>query len=710
MQPDLWQSTAHRAENMSHRKPKTRRKAHANPTGIFEGNPRGFGFVKTAEGDFFIPASKTNGAFDGDTVEVARVSSKREKSRSKGYRGQRSGSASAGRDEARVVTVIERVHDVVVGRYEVAGPFGVVVPEDSRITHDIFTLRRESADVADGALVRVRITEFPTKKTSATGVVLEVIDDGEDGALIEERIVAKNNLETRFSDAAVLQAQQSELDIPGALAAGYRDLRSRVVFTIDPPDAKDFDDAISVDRVDAAKLIPGSTENGEGPFVADADALSRMAQEGKPLLRLGVHIADVSNYVAWGSPIDLDARRRATSVYLADRVIPMLPEELSNGLCSLRPKEDRLCFTADLYLDADASLVAYDLYPAVMQSDRRLTYSEALDIIESDPPSSEEDPIASRIREASSISKKRQAARQRSGGIEFSTKEAKVTFSDDGSVSGIAVRQKNSATELIEEAMVFANEVVATHLYERRWPCAFRNHEKPHTDSLKDLIPVLQEFSWFAKADATGIIHGNPHAIQKILKKCEGRLEEEMVTMLFLRAMTRAEYSPRNLGHYGLGLKAYCHFTSPIRRYPDLIVHRMLKAQLIKRPEDFGQQQNAIGWLCEHSSEMERVAESASTESQKAHIVEYMQQFIGQEFDAIVSGVATYGLYVRLENCAEGLVPIRMLGNEYFIFEPIRHMLRGSDTGTVFRLGQPLRVVLTEADTRNWHLDFAIVR
>lgn len=716
---------------MSNRRPKTRRKAHADPQGIFEGNPRGFGFVKTAEGEFFIPASKTNGAFDGDLVQIARISSKERKNAKKHGARSTSGPSkgSSQRAEARIVRVMERAHSVLVGRYEVAEPFGIVVPDDTRITHDIFTLRRESPDIADGSIVKVRITEYPTRKTSATGTIEEVLGDGSSLALVEERIIAKHALETEFSAASVEQARSASLDVAGALVDGYRDIRDRFIFTIDPADAKDFDDAISIDRIDVDALefapIAGVEFSATGVAIfldghelCDVESLAGKLK-GRRIWRYGVHIADVSRYVEWGSSIDLDARRRATSVYLADRVIPMLPEELSNDLCSLRPDEDRLCFTCDMYVTDAAELVAYDIYPAIMRSDARLSYDEALRLIDDDAGDGGADvdsklepgllvEVTSRLHRASKLAKARTRFRASQGGIEFSTKEAKVALDDDGNVTGIVVREKNDATELIEEAMVFANEVCASHLFERQRPCIYRDHEKPATDSLAEVVAILQEFPWFTRTLSDGVLRGNPHAIQDVLDECEGRVEFEMITMLFLRAMMRAVYSPNNLGHYGLGLRAYCHFTSPIRRYPDLVVHRMLKAQLIKRPEKFDQEVNSLRWIAEHSSEMERVAEAASQDSQRMRIVGYMEQFVGQSFDAVVSGVANYGLYVRLENCAEGLIAVRSLGDEYFIFDPVRYVLRGSDTQRTYRLGQSLRVKLVEADTQTARLTFTL--
>lgn len=661
----------------SSKKTPTRKKAHQYPRGVIQANQRGFGFVKTPEGEFFIPESKMRDAMDGDLVEV-----------SLSHRDRKAGK----REEARVVRVLERKHTELIGRYEVAEPFGVVVPDDPKIKHDVFTLRAASPDVPDGSIVRVRILEYPTRKSSATGEVVEVLGDADDERLLIERVVARHNLETAFSEGTLAEAEAKTLDVDGVLERGYRDIRDRFAFTIDPADAKDFDDALSIEPA------------GPGRW------------------RLGVHIADVSAYVGWASSIDLDARRRATSVYLADRVIPMLPPRLSEDLCSLRPGEDRLCMTMDLVVDERARLLEYEAYPAVMRSRLRLSYDEALAMLqeraredagalrppEGDPHPAGGDSIEAKLAVCSRLAKARQRHRASMGGIEFDTREAKVVLDDEDRPVGISVREKNDATELIEEAMIFANEVVATHLFEREIPAAYRVHEPPAAANLAALVPTLQEFKWFTNEDAARLKTGDAQAIQRILASCEGRPEEELVVMLMLRAMMRAVYAPVNDGHYGLGLAAYCHFTSPIRRYPDLIVHRALKASLGIEVEAARTQAESLRWLCEHSSEMERVAEAAAFDSQKVKMAEYMEQFVGQEFEGLVAGVAAYGFYVRLDNCVEGLVPVRSLGDEYFVYDEERHTLKGADSKAVYRLGQRVCVRLAAVDVRLARIDFAL--
>ena len=745
----------------------TRRTARSRPCGIMQVNPEGYGFVRTSEGEFFVPRSKLGGAFDGDLVEVAPLPSNAAKGRSReGSGGGRYGHKRA----ARVAAVIERAHEVVVGRFEAAEPFGVVVPLDSHIPYDIFTPLSEVPDVEDGAIVRVRIAQFPSRNSAATGHVEEVLDHVDDLDEGVDAVVARHKFETAFSDAALAEARAASIDEVGALASGYRDLRERFVLTIDPDDARDFDDALSIEQVE---------------------------DQGRSLWRIGVHIADVSHYVEWGSALDLAARRRATSVYLVDRVIPMIPEELSCGLCSLAPGEQRRSMTVDLYVDERAQLARYEIYPALICSDARLTYGEALEMLEgegedeaaageggkhtpcSDSPALENSPLGClarelraehtprpqgpqgsrcdnasefepavisenagrapravpqrsedclsteyaphsrgqretslrrRLRQLSRFASLRHAQRERKGGIDFDQPEARVKLDEAGKPQGVELRRKNAATSLVEEMMIWANEVVAEHLSRAKFPCAYRVHEAPDLEGLAQLVPIFEEFPWFEGVDPVGFFMGDQRALQAAVSASRGRAEGELVSSLVLRSMKRAVYREKNCGHYGLASATYCHFTSPIRRYPDLMVHRMLKAELFGRPEKFDQMTTNLGWICEHSSGMEREADDAQRESEELKLAEYLQQFVGQSFSAIVSGVSQGGLYARLENTAEGFIPVRTLGDDYFSFDAARYTLTGEETGARYRLGQRIAVVLFAVDPRVPQIDLRLAQ
>lgn len=662
---------------MARKRSHTRRTARSNPRGRIDIRRGGYGFVQTPEGEFFVPRNNMRGAFPDDVVELALVTRS-------GDRYRRTPGAGERKRVARVVHVVERAHEELVGYFRHAEPFGVVEPVDPLIEHDIFTPLADNPDIPDGAIVRVAITTFPDRNTAATGQVIEVLGDEDDERVPIDLIVARNKLETSFSGASLDQASAAEVDADGALAAGCRDLRERIIFTIDPVDARDFDDAVSIEE---ASLPDGSAG-----------------------LRLGVHIADVSHYVPWGSSIDLDARRRATSVYLVDRVIPMLPEKLSNDVCSLRPNEDRRTMTVDLLVNARGEVVAADPYPALIRSRARLTYEQAQELLDSGHASGIEVPeqIADRVRRLSQLAKQRMARRTKNGGLDFDTVEAKVRLDESGYPLGVDLREKTDATQLIEEAMIMANEAVAQYLHAASFPCMYRVHEAPAHDALEGLVPVFSEFSWFKDIDEARFVAGVPHAVQSVLAAAEGRPEGALVTTLVLRSMKRAVYSPQLASHYGLASEAYAHFTSPIRRYPDLVVHRMLKAALFGRPEKFDQEVTSLGWLAEHSSEMERIAERAARDSQEVKIVELMEEHVGEKFSALISGVATFGLFVRLDNTAEGVVEMADLGREYFILDPVRHLITGSETGKQYRLGRRLAVRLVDADRRTRQLRFRL--
>lgn len=673
---------------MARSRPKTRRHPKSNSRGILRVSSTGYGFVHTAEGEYFIPSSKMSGAFDGDLVEVVPLSSNQKHQQS----DKRQGGAGE-RPTARVIRVVDRAHETLIGRYEIAEPFGVVIPQDHRIPYDVFTMRSDNPHINDGDIVRVRMVEYPSRNTAATGVIEEVIGSEESKTLPIDVIIARHKLETTFSEASLAQVAEVQVDDAALLAEGYRDIRDRLVFTIDPADARDFDDALSLDVVDG-------------------------------LWRLGVYIADVSRYVEWNSSVDLDARRRATSVYLVDRVIPMLPERLSNDICSLKPHESRAVMAVDLYLDNEARVQHYELYSAIMKSAARYTYEDVQDALEGDAAEVLgltalelkkilndgvfEDRYTTRFEVLCALARILAAQRRACGGIDFVTTEAKVRLDELGIPQEIMLRRKTDATEIIEEAMILANTTVATHLQERDFPSLYRVHEAPSADSMADLIPILQEFEYFKEVSKADIVAGSPQALQRILSLSKGRPEEELVSSLLLRAMKRARYEADCEPHYGLARATYTHFTSPIRRYPDLIVHRMLKAQLGKKSGTFAAQVANLPWLAEHSSKAERIAEAASRESQAYKIIQYLERSIGETFEGVISGVTSFGLFVRLENTAEGLVSVKSLGNEYFTFDPKRHTLTGEESGIFYRLGEKITIVLEVADSQSGRLDFRV--
>lgn len=609
----------------------------------------GYGFVDTDEGSFFIPKNRTHGAMPGDTVEV----------RPQG-RADEPGHGRMG----TVVNVLRRANEYLVGVLEINDPLAVVVSQDPRVQHDLFVdLASVPSDAQDGDVVLAKITEYPARHTPMQGYVVEVLGRADDPNMDVDIIIHNAGLATEFTPQALAQAARIEADIDQALQErGRRDLRERTVFTIDPADAKDFDDAISLDE-----------------------------REG--LTRLGVHIADVSSYVPWESSIDICARDRATSVYLVDRVLPMLPEKLSNDICSLKPGCDRRAMTCDMYLDKQARLVRYEIYPSVICSKRRFSYGEVQEILDGGV-TDELSPVLRRFHE---IAEKLLAARLRRGALDFDSVEAKPVLDEEGHPVRVDLRVKTQATSMIEEAMILANETVATHMFERALPLVYRIHEAPRAASLEALLPVLKQLGY----PIEGLGSGAPRAYQNVLQAAEGRPEETLVNYLLLRSMERARYSTEPLPHFGLASEHYCHFTSPIRRYPDLIVHRLLK--------DPHAMDGQLEWLAAHASRMERLAEEAEVSSVTLKLCEFVEPHVGEVFEGTISAVAARSLYVRLDNTLEGMVRFDSVRDEYHEFDPKLQTLVGEETGRTYRLGQRVRVRLDAVDVRERQVDFSIV-
>ncbi|MBN2247193.1 MAG: ribonuclease R [Coriobacteriia bacterium] len=620
-------------------------------------NRRGFGFVSSPVGDIYVGKRDTGGAMHGDIVGV-RVDP----------RGSHLGRSG------EVVQILERAITEVVGRFERHGALGIVVPTDQRIRGDLFVdLKKSDVTVRPGEIVVARITRYADKRDAMQGMIVEVL--GPEGApgVDVEIVIREHGLATEFPPEVIEAAEQLRQDIDGELERGRRDLRERFTFTIDPADARDFDDAISIVR------------------------------EGKGY-RLWVHIADVSHYVPWDSPVDVEARHRATSVYLVDRVLPMLPEHLSNVICSLNPGEDRLTFTVEMLLDKTGIVERYECYPSVIKSDRRFDYDQVQGWLDGGGyPDDVSRQALIDFRSVAQVIHERRVAR---GGLDFDTVEARVTLDERGEPIDVVLRSRTEATNMIEEAMIAANEVVARHMTAAKAPMVYRIHEDPDADALAQVAVVLKEFGYPVKD-----LHGaSPATFQKIVAFAHGRPEERLINSLVLRALERARYVDYLGPHFGLASQAYTHFTSPIRRYPDLIVHRLLKAQLT---HDLGKPPTShmvteLEWLAEHSSTMEREAEAAESESQKVKLVALMAHHLGEEFDGIVTGVMGFGLFVQLENTAEGLVHVETMADDYYRLDAERFLLRGESNGTTYRLGQQVRVRILDASVSERRLDLEL--
>ena len=647
-------------------KPRSRRRtARVNPSGVIRCSSSGYGFVHTAEGDFFIPASKINGAIDGDKVEVARLGASRKDGSNK---------RSDQDDKARVVRVIRRAQAEIVGVYEYADPLGIVVPRDSKIPYDIFVLKEDSLGAQDGDLVSVEIISYPSRNAPAVGAVKQLLGSSDDAKSGTDLLISAAKIRTEFPEEVIKEAAECALDESHALLEGYKDLRNDLIFTVDPSDARDFDDAISIEKCDDK-------------------------------WHLGIHIADVSAYVHWGSVIDLEARMRGCSVYLPDRVIPMIPEALSNNLCSLVPGEVRQSLSLEVVMDSNYEVLSYEIVPALIESKFRLSYDDAWDIIEGRARSFP-DELCQRVIWASELSASLQSNRQQCGMLSMDTKEVKFGLNKEGYPENIYFKEKNQATSMIEHIMILANILVAQYLKKRELPGIYRVHDAPDAELLRDILPVLGKMDIFKDFEILKVSNLSKvslastkrthRIISDVLLASESCPEHEVVAFSVLRAMKQAYYSHESSLHYGLSAQDYSHFTSPIRRYPDLELHRLVKATLFGRSELYSQEVANLPLISKHSSQMEREAIKLERKVSSYYMAMYMQQRVGEVFECIISGVKSNGIYVRFQNTAEAFISLRKLGREYFAYDGRVGTLQGQESGKCYKLGGRLKVQLRD--------------
>ena len=658
--------------------------------------------VETAEGVYRLGSRSMREAMPGDRVYVSL------------HRGK------GGARRAVVEHVIDRAVAAIVGVFEPAGPLGAVRPLDARIKQDFFVLPADDSPrrlgVEPGDVVSARIVDYPSRTESGVVTLERRIGDANEPSLGIECIMARYGLVDGYPQAAVDEAASLAVDVEGSLADPLRrDIRDRFAITIDPVDARDFDDAISV-----ARTVRGGW-------------------------MLGVHIADVSHYVDWESAIDLEARRRSTSVYLADRVLPMLPERLCNDLCSLRPDEDGLAFTVDIELDAQGRVRTYEPYPSVIRSRVRMDYGAADALLREGEPDGAALDAAARgraelaveaarangvdlrafLRNADALARARREIRRKRGSIDFDTPEVHVLLDEAGMPVDIVTRERTAATSLVEEAMLLANECVAEFLADRDLVSAYRVHEDPSPDSLASAAKTLTELGAVEGGLAAGIMLGDPRAINAAVEDVAGTAFAPQVNALLLRAQQRAVYKSHNEGHYALGARAYCHFTSPIRRYPDLIAHRVLKVALakhelgkkealIRAPRLTGKGPQALEAicprLCRQASDNERAADAAANASQKVKVAQLYASRIGERDTGTVSWISDLGAFVRLDATgAEGLVRMNALGAEWWDFDDVRLTLTGESTGTRVGLGCRVVVEVASVNVLRGHLDLKLL-
>ena len=630
----------------------------------------GAGYVETSEGSFDLARHGQREAMNGDEVEVALVE----------QRGMR--------PRAVVRSVTSRAVETFLGRFAPAGPLGAVTPLDARIGHDFFVVPEdpspERLGVSEGDVVIARITEYPTRKSAAVVTLERRVGSADELDLIVEAVIASFGLPGDFPAPVLAQAEQIRANVADELAASPSrlDLRDTLCVTVDPVDARDFDDAVS-----ARRLAGGGYE-------------------------LGVHIADVSHYVGADTPIDNEAKRRTCSAYLVDRVIPMLPERLSNDVCSLRPGEDRLAMSVLMRLDERGNVRSARMARSAIRSAARLDY-DTVDEVLLGNAAAPTDEIGELLHTLDAIRSLRERVRRERGAVDFETVEARVVLDEAGAPTGVSVRRRTRATGLIEEAMLLANECVAKRLAEREAPAAYRVHERPIEEDLRATVQPLRELGLLDGETTSGLLAGDPFAIQHVLERAQGTDGGPLASALLLRAQRRAVYLPVNEGHYALGAPAYCHFTSPIRRYPDVLVHRALGALIDGRIDgrEMREQERALPQLCRTCSERERAADAASRASQKVKMAELFSSRIGERLTGVVSGCERFGLFVTLDDTyAEGLVPIRALGEEWFTYDEARMCLTGEESGERWGLGRRVCVEVTGVNVARGQIDLALVR
>lgn len=633
-------------------------------TGKFIANAKGFGFVEVEdlETDIFIGDMDVKGAMHGDTVEV----------RIRTYRGGK-------RPEGVILKILERGITEVVGTFQRRKNFGFVVCDNQKILQDIFIPLEAMNGALDGQKVVAEITQYAEKGKKPEGKIKEVLGFLEIPGTDILCIAKEYQLPLGFSEKQLNQAERIAKPVSEADMFGRMDLRDTVMVTIDGEDAKDLDDAVSMEKV------------GD-------------------LYRLGVHIADVANYVQESSALDKEALKRGTSVYLVDRVIPMLPKALSNGICSLNAGEDRLALSCIMDVDDKGNVVNHTIAETVIHVNERMTYTSVKKILEDHDEVEREKykelvPMFEMMAHVAGILREK---RTRRGSIDFDFHETKVKLNALGQAVDILPYERNTATKLIEDFMLLANETVAEHFFWQELPFVYRTHEKPDPEKMTKLGIFIRNFGYYFKA-GNGEVH--PKELQKLLDKISGTKEEALLSRLTLRSMQRAAYTTECSGHFGLAAQYYCHFTSPIRRYPDLQIHRIIKDSLRGRLNErkISHYHKILPEVALQSSKMERRADEAERETVKLKKAEYMKDHLGEIYEGVISGVTNYGIYVELDNTVEGMVHVNSMRNDYYYFDEIHYELVGQDSGVKYKLGERVLVQVKRVDMASKTIDFRLI-
>lgn len=633
-------------------------------TGTFIGNTKGFGFVQVEgiENDFYVSEDNAMDALHGDKVAIKKLSD---------AQGTR-------RSEAMVVKVLERANELVVGVFEKSKNYGFVVPDNLKIAKDIFVDKNHTMGAVNGHKVVVRIKDYGNHRKNPEGEVIEILGHVNDPGVDILSIVRAYHLPEQFPEEVMDQVAHIPEEVLAEEYKGRKDIRSWQTVTIDGEEAKDLDDAITIDKLAEDRYL------------------------------LGVHIADVSHYVTERSPLDKEALKRGTSVYLTDRVIPMLPHKLSNGICSLNAGVDRLALSCIMELDDKGNILNHEIAETVINVDRRMTYTAVKQILEDKDPEVIETykdfvPMFETMAEAATKLREKRKTR---GGIDFDFPESKIILDKRGCAVDVMPYERNSATKIIEDFMLAANETIAEDFFWQEIPFLYRTHETPDADRIHKLTVFLKNFGYYLKFKS-GEVH--PKEFQKLLGKIEGTPEEAMISRLVLRSMMRAKYTTENSGHFGLAVKYYSHFTSPIRRYPDLQIHRIIKENLHgefdeRRREHY---QKILPGVATETSTSERRADEAEREVDKLKKVEYMSRHIGEFYEGVISGITNWGMYVELPNTCEGMIRLQDM-EDYYIFDENKYELIGEATKQTFRLGQKVRIYVADADKVMRTVDFLL--
>lgn len=636
-------------------------------TGTFIGHARGFGFVTPDAGgeDIFIPASETMGAMQKDRV-LYKMLHKAEKGK---------------KADGVIVRILERGQQRIVGTFEAGSKgYGFVVADDKKIAKDIFISRENTKGAVTGHKVVVEITDYGEDRRNPEGKVIEILGHINDPGVDILSVIRRYELAVEFPEEVYAEIEHLGTEVAEADKKGREDLRDLLTITIDGADAKDLDDAVSLKRL------------GNGNF------------------ELGVHIADVSHYVRENTALDKEAYARGTSVYLVDRVIPMLPHVLSNGICSLNAGEDRLALSCLMTVDEKGEVIDHQIAETVIRVDRRMSYTNVKKILEEGAPEvmAEYEPLVPMFREMEKLAAILRKRRHKRGSIDFDFQETKILLDKEGRPTNIMPYERNVATKLIEDFMLLANETVAQHFFWIETPFVYRTHGTPDPEKIKKLSLFIRNFGYGLKTSQEEI---HPKEIQKLMEKIEGTDEEALISRLTLRSMKQAKYTVECSGHFGLACQYYCHFTSPIRRYPDLQIHRIIKDELRGRmsEERTNHYSQILPEVAKQCSTKERRADEAERETDKLKKAQYMQERIGETFGGVISGITGWGIYVELPNTVEGLIHIATLPDDYYYYDENAYEMVGEDSGRRFKLGQRVKVLVREVDTMTRTVNFALV-